>query len=85
MYDTNLNWLIKRAGGPQITRWKNKQIRHFFDIGATLTKEGRQFLKELQHEFTKRNLSLGGSADLLVLTIFINEAERIFSNGLYHE
>lgn len=77
--------LIKRAKDLNIIEWKNCQIDHFFDLGATLTEKGREFLAQLQVDFTKRNLSLGGSADLLILTIFVDEVERIFKDGLYHK
>lgn len=79
---TNDSTLIKRAQSPQIIEWKNQQIDHFFDLGATVTEKGRDFLMQMQANFSKRHLSLGGSADLLILTIFIANVERRFANGL---
>lgn len=73
--------LIKRAGSPAIIEWKNHQIDRFFELGATITPKGRQFLLDLQTQFAVKQLSLGGSADLLVLTIFINKVEEKFKNG----
>lgn len=77
--------LIKRAGNPAILKWKNQQIDRYFELGTSVTDEGRRFLLTLQAEFAKRHLSLGGSADLLILTIFIDKAERTFKDGLYYK
>ncbi|BDR55913.1 triphosphoribosyl-dephospho-CoA synthase CitG [Xylocopilactobacillus apis] len=63
--------LIKRAGDQKIVGWAKAQANEYFSLGASQTKEGRSFLKELDQTFTDRNLSLGGSADLLILTIYL--------------
>ncbi len=67
-FDSNL---VKRAGSKTIIPWVQKQIGHYFELGARTTLEGRKFLDQLNQEFLARNLSLGGSADLLILTIFM--------------
>ncbi len=63
--------LIKRAGDPAILDWKNQQLDQFFELGGLTTSTGRDFLKQLEQVFSKRHLSLGGAADLLIITIFL--------------
>ncbi len=63
--------LIKRAGDSQITAWMHEQAEHYFALGGSQTVAGRHFLEALNQTFITRNLSLGGSADLLILTIYL--------------
>lgn len=63
--------LIKRAGGVEIIAWKDQQIDACLKLGGLGTKAGRQAVIEMQKEFSARHLSLGGSADLLILTVFL--------------
>lgn len=63
--------LIKRAGDPAILTWLRTQTTHFFALGGSQTIRGKKFLKQLDLVFTDKHLSLGGSADLLILTIFL--------------
>lgn len=63
--------LVKRANQQKIIPWVVKQARTYFKLGASLTRAGRLFLQELDQIFTRKHLSLGGSADLLILTIFL--------------
>lgn len=72
--DTNL---IKRAGTDEIISWVQAQADRFFELGGSTTDQGMQLLIELDQTFTDRMLSLGGSADLLILTIFIGLQENI--------
>ncbi|WP_268912569.1 triphosphoribosyl-dephospho-CoA synthase CitG [Lentilactobacillus sp. SPB1-3] len=65
--DTNL---VKRAGTTDIIPWAHEQVTHYFELGGANTVEGMAFLESLDDEFAKQNLSLGGSADLLIVTIF---------------
>ncbi|PEG70188.1 hypothetical protein A3P04_07795 [Ligilactobacillus aviarius] len=51
--------------------WVKSQIEIFFKRGGYHTNAGKQFLNRLNHEFTKQNLSLGGTADMLIATIFV--------------
>lgn len=46
------------------------QAQRYFDLGGSMTSEGWAFLTDLNQTFVARNLSLGGSADLLILTIY---------------
>ncbi|MBB1123677.1 triphosphoribosyl-dephospho-CoA synthase CitG [Limosilactobacillus albertensis] len=63
--------LIKRAGTPSIQEWKNQEISECLAMGGISTNAGRQKLIEIEKEFSQRNLSLGGTADLLIVTIFL--------------
>lgn len=63
--------LIKRAGTPTIQEWKNQEIRECLSLGGITTDVGRKKLIEIEQEFSQRNLSLGGTADLLIVTIFL--------------
>lgn len=74
--DTNL---IKRAGTPDILPWMRAQSQRYFELGGSQTMAGWEFLTQLNQEFLARNLSLGGSADLLILTIFVGLVEGSLS------
>lgn len=63
--------LIKRAGEAEIVAWLHKVARHYLDLGGYKTKEGKKYLQELNAIFLKKNYSLGGCADLLIVTIFL--------------
>lgn len=69
--------LIKRAGTPTITEWMHTQATRYFELGGSKTAAGREYLNSLDDTFTKRHLSLGGSADLLILTIYFGLLEEI--------
>ncbi|KZL38918.1 triphosphoribosyl-dephospho-CoA synthase [Secundilactobacillus collinoides] len=72
--DTNL---VKRAKSDSIIDWAHDQADRYFEWGGSKTAEGMTFLHELNATFTERHLSLGGSADLLILTIFLGIREGI--------
>ncbi|MTV82025.1 triphosphoribosyl-dephospho-CoA synthase [Secundilactobacillus folii] len=72
--DTNL---VKRAGNEDVVEWAHVQAKRYFDLGGSQTEDGMAFLTQLNQTFTDRNLSLGGSADLLILTIFLGLREGI--------
>jgi len=69
--------LVKRAHTDSVVDWAHQQSQHYFALGGSRTVQGMAFLNELNAVFTERNLSLGGSADLLILTIFIGLREEI--------
>ncbi|WP_125565221.1 triphosphoribosyl-dephospho-CoA synthase CitG [Companilactobacillus insicii] len=73
--------LIKRAGTVDIIDWKNEQIKTFFDQGGLDTDNGRKILNDLQSEFSKKHLSLGGTADLLIVTAFLGLTKEALANG----
>ena len=66
--DTNL---VKRAHDPHVIDWVHDQAHRYFDLGGSRSEAGMAFLCELNQIFVDHNYSLGGSADLLILTIFI--------------
>lgn len=72
--DTNL---VKRAQTNDIVHWAHEQSERYFALGGSRTVQGMAFLDELNEIFNARNLSLGGSADLLILTIFMGLREGI--------
>lgn len=67
--------LIKRAGTRKVIDWAHHEAKQFLALGGSQTAEGRQKLVELNKTFLDRNLSLGGSADLLILTIYFGLME----------
>jgi triphosphoribosyl-dephospho-CoA synthetase len=46
----------------------------------TLDIDNETLVQEFNSECIKNNLSFGGSADLLVLTVFIRKMGKIFAN-----
>ncbi|GAB6091971.1 triphosphoribosyl-dephospho-CoA synthase CitG [Furfurilactobacillus curtus] len=76
--ETSDSNLIKRAGTPAITQWMKEQSRQYFARGGSKTTAGQAFLHDLNQVFLERGLSLGGSADLLILTIYFGLLEDLF-------
>lgn len=64
--------LVKRADQLSVLSWIKEQAQIYFKLGASQTVGGNNFLKKLDLIFTDCHLSLGGSADLLILTIFLD-------------
>lgn len=77
--------LIKRAGGPAILQWKDKQVDECLAVGGTTTAAGRALLNDLEQEFSRRHLSLGGTADLVILTVFLTFVKEELADGLSNE
>jgi triphosphoribosyl-dephospho-CoA synthase len=63
--------LIKRAGNVEVIDWSHKQAQKYLALGGYGTRAGKQFMLELNCIFKEKNYSLGGSADLLIITIFM--------------
>lgn len=73
--DTNL---LKRSGNdPKVVAWAQNQARQVLKLGGSKTLRGREQLRIMNQNFLERNLSLGGSADLLILTIFIGIRQKL--------
>ena len=72
--DTNL---IKRAGRHDVVEEAHQQAKRYLELGGTQTQAGRDYLARLNQEYLLNNYSLGGSADLLILTIFIGLRQGI--------
>ncbi|WP_155287505.1 triphosphoribosyl-dephospho-CoA synthase CitG [Lacticaseibacillus zhaodongensis] len=66
--DTNL---IHRAGTVTAMAAAQTQAQAILDAGGVHTKRGKELLDRMNTDFLARNLSLGGSADMLILTIFM--------------
>ena len=66
--DTNL---IKRAGDITVLADLQEQVTRYFDLGGAKMTAGKAYMYQLDQVFIRQNLSLGGSADLLILTIFL--------------
>lgn len=62
---------IKRSGGMQDLKWLHEVALHFLQIGGSKTAAGLDFLKQENMVFKRHNYSLGGCADLLIVTIFV--------------
>lgn len=69
--------LIKRAGNPQVITWLHEQANKYLQLGGFATKEGKHFLQHLNEICLNRNYSLGGCADLLIVTIFLGLEEGV--------
>lgn len=63
--------LIKRAGKAEIIPWLREKAQHYLDLGGYKTPEGKEYLDQLNQIFLKKNYSLGGCADLLIIVIFL--------------
>lgn len=64
--------LVKRADNDlNIINWARTEAIDVLNSGGSKTKLGMQKLYKMNQKFLDRNLSLGGTADLLILTIFI--------------
>lgn len=79
--DTNL---IKRGGSLGTLFEIRKKIELYFDHGGSKSAQGKQDLAALNKEFKDKNLSIGGSADLLIITLyfFFLEGNDLANNGV---
>ena len=65
--------LIKRAKTPDVLAEIKEWTSIYFKLGGSHTEQGMKYLYDLDRVFIERNLSIGGSADTLILTIFIGQ------------
>lgn len=72
--DTNL---IKRSKNVAIMSEIKPLMMTFFEKGGYETKEGYAFLQELNDLFKQNNWSIGGSADALILVIFLSKLKEL--------
>lgn len=68
--------LIKRSHNAHIMKEVRPQLQKFFILGGAQTTVGQDYLQELNTSFKAQNWSLGGSADCLALTIFLDYLEQ---------
>lgn len=64
--DTNILW----RGGPEGMAYARKAAARALELGGMATEEGRTSILAMRDEFTARNLSPGGCADILALAAF---------------
>lgn len=57
-----------------------QKAAYIISIGGMTTEIGKGAIENLDSEFIKQNISPGGSADLLAVTVFFNSIEEYFSN-----
>ena len=62
---------VKRAQGRQKLAWLHETSEKFLNLGGSKTQAGMQFLKEENVIFKEHNYTIGGCADLLIVTIFM--------------
>lgn len=63
-----------------------EQAKEALDLGGAFTKSGIDFIRQMDRTFIERNISPGGSADLLAVTIllFLLENEYSIGGGMFH-
>lgn len=57
----------------------NKRATQIMNVGGIRTKEGRKAIERLDQEFIDKNISPGGTADLLAITVFLSLVEQYMS------
>lgn len=55
-----------------------KHADQFLDYGGMYTKKGRKYIKHMELEFIDKNISPGGCADILAITVMIKKLEEDF-------
>ncbi|WP_026478477.1 triphosphoribosyl-dephospho-CoA synthase CitG [Alkaliphilus transvaalensis] len=53
------------------------QAKEIIDMGGMKTEAGRRSVDEISIEYIKRNISPGGSADLLAVTVFLDRVAKL--------
>ncbi|OCG45368.1 triphosphoribosyl-dephospho-CoA synthase CitG [Gilliamella sp. Fer1-1] len=70
--DTN----VVSRGGLDGLYFVQQEAKNLIDQGGIIHSDGRKKLYQLDTEFVKRNLSPGGSADLIAITWFLSEYNK---------
>lgn len=68
---TNSDTNLLARGGPEGLNWVKTAAQALLREGGALAEDGEQKLANLDDEMIRRNLSPGGSADLLAVTCFL--------------
>lgn len=68
---------IVARGGIDALHYVQRTSKEFLNDGGMRDSEARKKLQEMNIEFKKQNISPGGSADLLSLTIFLGKLEGL--------
>lgn len=58
-----------------------EEAKKAIDLGGVYTHEGMEYIKKLDNDFIEKNISSGGAADLLAVTMFIHLIEKGELNG----
>lgn len=79
--DTNILW----RGGMESLEIMRSYAREAISLGGISTIEGRKYVENMNKEFIQKNISPGGSADLLATTImfYLLEKEFNFKGGIH--
>ncbi|MBV7275990.1 triphosphoribosyl-dephospho-CoA synthase CitG [Clostridium sp. PL3] len=67
---------------PEVLEEVKEKSREIIKLGGIKTSNGRERINEMCEKFIERNISPGGSADLLGVTVFLYLAEE-YMNGNY--
>jgi triphosphoribosyl-dephospho-CoA synthase len=70
--DSNLLY----RGGPQGLRYAQSEATSFLTRGGAFRKNWRVHARAIHHQFIARNLSPGGSADLLAASLFVHQLQK---------
>lgn len=62
---------IKRSGGIDQLPWLKQAMQRYFELGGSKSPEGMQYLHELNDIFVAHNYTIGGCADILIVTVFM--------------
>lgn len=77
---------IIARNGPAALKTVQQKMKDFLALGGAYQEAATEKLQRMDTEFTKKNISGGGSADLLALTIFIDQVtEKLekYENNTY--
>lgn len=69
--------MIKRSQNVQIFEIYQPLIQEYFASGGTQTLRGTLCLERLNHLFKEKNWSIGGSADALILVVFLDKLMKL--------
>lgn len=61
---------------PEMLRYMQTTARHFLDGGGACHPDAKERLDCMNKDFTEKNISPGGCADLLAVTIFLRKLEQ---------
>ena len=68
---------VVSRGGIESLSYVKSQEKLFLERGGMKNPDSREILKQMNEDFVVRNISPGGSADLLSIVIFFGKLEKI--------
>lgn len=74
------NVLYRR--GPEGLNYVRASAEKALKLGGITTSEGRKYIAYMENSFKEKNISPGGSADLLAVTLFFSEIKIMFKGEL---